>query len=504
MRSGTEKSAAKLSGVQPSASIRPAYLRDVLRHLVRRRVVRDAHLSPADDDVGLDPVAVQVEADLRVRSDVRELPLLGSAVEEDRPVSVPEEPDRDRARPAVRRDRRQPADDRLVQPPGRPPPELGGLVEHVASLSAAQWRRGTARAHRGAHPPARADRAGRRGRLPRLRRARLDLPLARARRARLPRLGVHVNHGLRGAESDARRRVLPRDVRRRGDRRAGRPHRGRAPRPALRADRRPRASRHRAHGVRPGRDRRSTGSRPAARPAGSSARREDGVVRPLLAVWREETEAYCAANGLATRTDSSNPDTLRGLIRTEIVPLLRRLHPAAEENIRRLADERPRLPRGMEETLLELLADRDGLEGARSRAGESRPCASTTASRWSDGPVRWGPWMIESDEPGLVVRARRGRRPPRRPEQEAPGRLRRREGATGRARRLAGGRRSTKRLSPCPGSWRMHGCGWRARDEDGAGPGGRRDPDRRRRACARASPSSARRSRRTTRARTCC
>ena len=30
---------------------------------------------------------------------------------------------------------------------------------------------------------------------------------------------------------------------------------------------------------------------------------------------------------------------------TELVPLLRRLHPAAEQNIARLADERPRLPR---------------------------------------------------------------------------------------------------------------------------------------------------------------
>jgi tRNA(Ile)-lysidine synthetase-like protein len=27
--------------------------------------------------------------------------------------------------------------------------------------------------------------------------------------------------------------------------------------------------------------------------------------------------------------------------------------------------------------------------------------------RLEQGPVRWGPWLIESDEPGLVVRARR-------------------------------------------------------------------------------------------------
>src|SRR5262245_55344917 len=73
---------------------------------------------------------------------------------------------------------------------------------------------------------------------------------------------------------------------------------------------------------------------------GVKPRREDGVVRPLLAVWREETATYCTEHGLETRADSSNPDTPRGLIRGEIVPLLRRLHPAAEENICRLADER--------------------------------------------------------------------------------------------------------------------------------------------------------------------
>ena len=38
---------------------------------------------------------------------------------------------------------------------------------------------------------------------------------------------------------------------------------------------------------------------------GIRVRRADGVVRPLLTVWREETEAYCAAHGLAWRTDST-------------------------------------------------------------------------------------------------------------------------------------------------------------------------------------------------------
>src|SRR5262245_32355490 len=54
---------------------------------------------------------------------------------------------------------------------------------------------------------------------------------------------------------------------------------------------------------------------------GIKPKREDGLVRPLLGLWREETMAYCQAEGLAFRTDSLNADTRRGLIRNEIVPL---------------------------------------------------------------------------------------------------------------------------------------------------------------------------------------
>ena len=95
-------------------------------------------------------------------------------------------------------------------------------------------------------------------------------------------------------------------------------------------------------------------------PGAIKAKREDGVVRPLLAVWREETEAYCRAERLPYRVDASNRDTARGLIREEIVPLLRRLHPAAERNLLSLAHERRRLPRRVEEALLSLLASREG------------------------------------------------------------------------------------------------------------------------------------------------
>ena len=135
----------------------------------------------------------------------------------------------------------------------------------------------------------------------------------------------------------------------------------------------------------------------SGRPGGIKLRREDGVVRPLLSLWREETEAYCRAEGLAYRLDATNADTKRGLIRDEILPLLRELHPAAERNLLALADEPPRLPRAIEARLKQLLASRAGSREASLGAG-------VTAVREYDrvrlvaGRAEWGPWAIEGDE----------------------------------------------------------------------------------------------------------
>lgn len=135
------------------------------------------------------------------------------------------------------------------------------------------------------------------------------------------------------------------------------------------------------------------------------AKREDGVVRPLLGVWREETRAWCDERGLPYREDSSNPDTKRGLIRDEILPLLERLDPRARASLLSLADERPRLPRALERTLAELLADRAGTKAA-DLGGGVRAVREYGALRL-EGAVRWGPWTLESDRDGLEVRGRR-------------------------------------------------------------------------------------------------
>ena len=143
---------------------------------------------------------------------------------------------------------------------------------------------------------------------------------------------------------------------------------------------------------------------------GIRAKREDGVVRPLLVVWRDETEAYCRAEGLDFRVDSTNDETLRGLIRREILPALRRLHPAAEENVLRAAQPPAELPRPIERALLELLASQAGAK--RVDLGDGRVAVREYGSVWLerapvrlDGPVSWGAWRLRPNRDGLWVRS---------------------------------------------------------------------------------------------------
>src|SRR5437764_12784469 len=139
---------------------------------------------------------------------------------------------------------------------------------------------------------------------------------------------------------------------------------------------------------------------------GIKVRREDGVVRPLLCAWRHETLAYCEAEGLDYRTDTTNPDTVRGLLRDEVLPLLRRIHPATDENLLRALEQRETLP----PALAELLASQVGskrvdLGGGVQAVREYSHVWLESAPRSLDKPVRWGEWLITASEPGLKVRA---------------------------------------------------------------------------------------------------
>ena len=218
---------------------------------------------------------------------------------------------------------------------------------------------------------------------------------------------VHVNHGLRGDESEADAHfcaevldahILAADPPATGNHEA-----------ALRAQRYQLTA---AHGLRATGHTASdqvetvlyrlvsSGSRKAIK-----VQREDAVVRPLLEVWREETVGYCGERGLEYRVDSSNATTKRGLIRDEILPLLRQLHPGADRNLLALAGERPRLPRELERTLAELLSSTDGTKTAD--LGHGVRAVREYDDVRLEGSVRFGPWRIESSRSGLVVRTRR-------------------------------------------------------------------------------------------------
>lgn len=68
--------------------------------------------------------------------------------------------------------------------------------------------------------------------------------------------------------------------------------------------------------------------------------RDGSLIRPLLALTREQTGEYCTGRGLRWRDDESNESLAyaRNRIRREVVPALERVHPAAQENLLALAD----------------------------------------------------------------------------------------------------------------------------------------------------------------------
>ena len=101
--------------------------------------------------------------------------------------------------------------------------------------------------------------------------------------------------------------------------------------------------------------------------------KEGRLVRPLLGVTREQTGAYCEARGLSWREDESNDSDAyaRGRVRHGLGAALRAVHPAAEANVLRTAE----LLREETELLDRLVAD--VLGGSESieiaRLGELEP-----------------------------------------------------------------------------------------------------------------------------------
>ena len=283
--------------------------------------------------------------------------------------------------------------------------------------------------------------------MPRLGRCRLDVPLARTPSARLRRL---------------RRPRPPRRPRCRSRCRC-RPLRGRAWTRGSCASNRRRPRRRCARCATPpprvsGSGRRdtrrrirsrpfSTGSCRAARPAGSRcAARTASCARSSGSRGRRRRRT-APSIGLPVRVDETNPETTRGLIRDEILPLLRRLHPGAETNLLALGDERPRLPRGLEASLVGAARIAGRHEGGRPRRRRARrPRVRHAAAR---GHGRMGA-VDARGEPGRsrgaapTARGSSGRAP-----QEGAGSVRGREGAESGARRPGRWSSAPARSSRC-------------------------------------------------------
>ena len=139
---------------------------------------------------------------------------------------------------------------------------------------------------------------------------------------------------------------------------------------------------------------------------GIEVRRDDAVVRPLLCVWREETEGYCRAHGLEWREDSSNDATVRGLLRREVLPLLERIHPAARENVLRALEQRRTMPPALAELLDSPVGSkRVDLGGGLQAVREHDRLWLERSPVPLAGPVVWGGWRIETTRRGLRVRS---------------------------------------------------------------------------------------------------
>ena len=89
--------------------------------------------------------------------------------------------------------------------------------------------------------------------------------------------------------------------------------------------------------------------------------RDGRLVRPLLTVSREQTAEHCRACGLAWVEDPTNASDVfaRNRTRHELLPALRRLHPAAERNVVRTAELLRDEAEVLDEVLATALAGRD-------------------------------------------------------------------------------------------------------------------------------------------------
>jgi tRNA(Ile)-lysidine synthase len=97
--------------------------------------------------------------------------------------------------------------------------------------------------------------------------------------------------------------------------------------------------------------------------------REGQLVRPLLKFTRGETAAYCVERGLDWCEDETNEldAYARGRVRAELVPALKRIHPAAEQNVLALSELLREEAEVLDQLVDGVLRGHDAIELARLR-----------------------------------------------------------------------------------------------------------------------------------------
>lgn len=113
------------------------------------------------------------------------------------------------------------------------------------------------------------------------------------------------------------------------------------------------------------------------------------VVRPMLAVRREQVEAYLRGLGQAWREDESNRDMkfMRNRVRHELMPVLRSFNPNINEQMARLAEVARGEEAHWESEMARLLGDtvvpgRAVRGGGRSVTADSGQAVALDLSRW--------------------------------------------------------------------------------------------------------------------------
>jgi tRNA(Ile)-lysidine synthase len=119
---------------------------------------------------------------------------------------------------------------------------------------------------------------------------------------------------------------------------------------------------------------------------------ERWLVRPLLSVSREDTASYCSTRGLDWREDDSNASDLyaRTRVRRALIPALRSIHPAAEENVLALAQTLRDEAEVLDRLVSDVLGDSQAVSLERLRAlpvALARLVVQRLADEASGGPA---------------------------------------------------------------------------------------------------------------------